>query len=153
MVFLTLFYDEDAIITHQDQVWLQEALDVLIELSDRVGLHTNIYKTKAMVCVPGKFWTRLSTLVYNRTRVDLNMAKDDSCRVECDRCGQSLKEGSLASHLETQHGVYRSRVINQELLLGRPAEVYVARECTTVGLKFFCPIPGCTGWATTKQNL
>ena len=58
-------------------------------------------KTEAMICVPEKIRTRLSTSVYNRTKVGLDVAKDGSHRVEWDKCDQSLKEGLLAIHLET----------------------------------------------------
>ena len=76
-------------------------LDVVIKNFERVGLHTNTSKTKAMICVPGNIRTRLSILVYNRTRVGLNADKDGSWRVECDKCGWLLKEGLLDSHLKT----------------------------------------------------
>ena len=92
------------------------------------------------MCVPGKIRTRLTTSVYNRTRGCLENAEDDSYRVECDKCGQSLKECSLASQLETQHGVHRSRVINQEFLVDRPAVVYEAHASTDAQIKFFCSI-------------
>jgi len=152
-VFLALFYADDAIIAHRDPAWLQESLNVLIELFERVGLRTNTSKTKAMICVPGKIRTCLTTSVYNRTRGCLENAEDGSYRVECDKCGQSLKEGSLASHLETQHGVYRSRVINQEFLVDRPAVVYEAHASAEARTKYFCPVPECEGWASTKWNL
>ena len=100
-VFLVLFYANDAIIAHQDPVWLQEVLDVLVENFERVSLYTNTSKTETMICVPEKIRTRLSTSVYNRTKVGLDVAKDDSRRVEWDKCDQSLKEGLLAIHLET----------------------------------------------------
>ena len=121
-----LFYADDAIIAHQDPVWLQESLNVLINFFERVGLRTNTSKMKVMICVPGNIRTCLTTLVYNRTRGCLDNAEDGSYRVECDKCGQSLNEGLLASHLETYHGVYRSRVINQDFLVDSPAVSYEA---------------------------
>ena len=82
-------------------------MDVLIELVERFGLCTNTSKIKAIICVPEKIQTSLSTSVYNRTRVDLTVAEDGShTRVDYDKCDQLLTEKSLASHLETQHGVY-----------------------------------------------
>ena len=90
-----------------------------------------------MIYVPGRIRTRLTTLVYHMTRGCLDDAEDGSYRVECDKCGQSLKEGSLASHLETQHGVYRSRVINQEFLVDCPAVVHEAHASAEARTKFF----------------
>ena len=86
-VSLALFYANDAIIAHRDPVWLQESLDVLVELFERVGLHTNTSNTKAMIRVRENIRTRLSTLVYNKTRFDLNVTQNGSCRVDYDKCG------------------------------------------------------------------
>ena len=152
-VFLALFYADNAIIAHQDAVWLQDSLNVLIEIFDRVGLRTNTSKTKAMICVPGKIRTRLTILVYNRTMGCLDDAEDGSRRVECNKCGQLLKEGLLAIHLETHHCVYQSWVIKQEFLVDCLAMVYDAHASAEAWEKFFCSVPQCEGWVSTKWNL
>ena len=85
-VFLMLFYADDTIITHWDPDWIQESLNVIIKIFERIGLRTNPSKTKAMICVPGKIQTRFPTSVYNRTRIGLSTAQDGSHRVECDKC-------------------------------------------------------------------
>ena len=45
-VFLALFDVDDAIIAHQNPVWLQESLDIMIKLFERVRLCTNTPKKK-----------------------------------------------------------------------------------------------------------
>ena len=57
------------------------------------------------------------------------MASDElqNRSVECNHCGQVLKAASLANHLETQHDVFRSRVIGQDILLEREEIVHRAR--------------------------
>ena len=37
-------------------------------------------------------------------------------RVGWDVCGEDLAASSLQSHLETQHGIYRSLLLNRDLV-------------------------------------
>ena len=62
--------------------------------------------------------------------------------MECDKCGTNLSAASLNKHLETQHGVFRSRVLNRDFLLeDREPETFTAHA--SMGGKFFCPVPAC----------
>ena len=69
-----------------------------------------------MVCIPGRTRTRLKDDVYNISRKGL-LAQEDwhTRRVECDICNQDLAVSSLTSHLETQHAVCCSFVLNHNL--------------------------------------
>ncbi len=50
------------------------------------------------------------------------------CQVDCDvRCASLMAE-SLRSHLETQHGILWAFVLNQDIIIACPAEVYRAIE-------------------------
>ena len=51
---LVAFYVNDELIASWDPVWLQESFDILIRLFERIGLFTNLSKTKVMVCIPGQ---------------------------------------------------------------------------------------------------
>ena len=44
-----LFYANDSRVASSDLVWMQRALNALVGLIDRVGLHTNAGKTVGMV--------------------------------------------------------------------------------------------------------
>ena len=44
------FYADNGLLTSSRLAWLQASPDVLLELSNRVGLHTNINKMVGMVC-------------------------------------------------------------------------------------------------------
>ena len=149
---MAIFYADDAILASRDPVALQRALDVIVELFERVGLRTNTSKTKVMTCVPGKIRTRLSQDAYNNSREGMH-ANDDwkKLRVTCDLCDMDLAAGSLPSHLEAKHDVFRSKVINQDLLVERDAKVYHAMA--SYDGTFYCPVPGCLGKATTKWTL
>ena len=66
----------------------------------------------------------------------------------------------LTSHLETQHDVHHSFVLNRDLTETEEEEttadgeprVYMATFSYTSNW-FECPVPGCTGAPTTKWNL
>jgi phage FluMu protein Com len=71
--------------------------------------------------------------------------------VECDLCNKQLAASSLSNHLETQHGVFRSRVINQDLLIEHESRTFTAHR--NVSGTYACPVPGCVGTAHTNWTL
>eukprot|EP00984_Skeletonema_dohrnii_P024617 scaffold13763_cov160-Skeletonema_dohrnii-CCMP3373.AAC.1 len=79
-------------------------------------------------------------------------------RVECDKCGLNLSAASLNKHLETQHGVFRSRVLNRDFLLENREPVTFTAHAS-MGGNFFCPVPACqdatdsydTAWALRRH--
>ena len=114
-----------------------------LKVVDRVGLKTNVLKTKVMTCVDARIRVRQSDETYYNTRHGFRTVKEWNQRqVECDKCGKILKAASLNSHLETQHGVFRSRVLNRDFLLeDREPETYPAYASASGS--FFCPVPAC----------
>ena len=106
---MAIFYADDAVLASRDLITLQKALYIIVGLFERIGLRTNTSKTKIMICVPGKIRTRLSLEAYNNSREGMSVAGDwQTRRVHCNICDMSLTAGSLPSHLEIQHDVYRS---------------------------------------------
>ena len=80
------------------------------------------------------------------------MGKWKALRVECDVCAEDLSAPSLGSHLETQHGIYRSFVLSRDLVdEDQPPVAYQATRSIATG-KFACPVPGCVGTAGTKYG-
>ena len=67
-------------------------------------------------------------------------------------CGASLVAESLRSHLETQHDIFRSFVLNRDIVVARPPEVYRAMESPTTGL-YFCLLVQRGGQSGTRFNL
>jgi hypothetical protein len=61
---LVLFYADDGLVASRNVEWLQMAVDCLSELFTRVGLRTNIAKTKVMICEAGYISGRLSSPSY-----------------------------------------------------------------------------------------
>ncbi len=63
-----VFYVDDGYIASCDEEFLQEAPDILVKTSKRVGFTTNTKKTQAMICMPGKIRVRLPTDSNKRMR-------------------------------------------------------------------------------------
>jgi hypothetical protein len=59
-----IFYVDNACIVARYPIFLQQAIDGLVSMLERVGLKTNITKTKAMICPPGKIWLQLLADLY-----------------------------------------------------------------------------------------
>ena len=152
--FLAAFYADDGLVQLRDPARLQALLDILISLFKRVGLQTNVSKTKTMVCIPGRGRTCQSQETYTeRMEGHAEVGKWKALRVGCDVCGEDLTASWLQSHLETQHGIYRSFVLSQDLVdENRPPVLYRATNSIATG-EFACPVPGCVGTAGTKNGI
>ena len=53
-----VFYVDDGRIVGQYHEWVQDALTMTVAMFLRMGLETNLEKTKAMVCTPGLIWVK-----------------------------------------------------------------------------------------------
>jgi hypothetical protein len=152
-LFIALFYVDNGRIGSRDPEQVQRAFDILIDLFERVGLFTNVGNMKAMICIPGRIRTKLSEEVYERSRFGFCTAEAwERRRVECDICGANLSASSLSNHLETQHDVYRSRVLNRDLVDDRPSRTHFAPYSMANG-KYKCPVPGCVDETALKWNM
>jgi hypothetical protein len=72
--------------------------------------------------------------------------------IGCEVCGASLVAESLRSHLETQHNIFWLFVLNRDIVVACPPEVYRATELPATGM-YFCPVPQCSGQSGTRFNL
>eukprot|EP00984_Skeletonema_dohrnii_P025747 scaffold14935_cov92-Skeletonema_dohrnii-CCMP3373.AAC.1 len=85
LIEASLFYADDGYIASTDAGLLQRSVDVLTALFDRVGLKTNVAKTKVMTCVDARIRVRQSDEVYYNSRHGFRSAKEwRRRRVECD---------------------------------------------------------------------
>ena len=132
---LAAFYADDGLVQLRDPARLQALLDTLVALFERVGLRTNVSKMKTIVCIPGRICTCQSQETYTE-RMDghAEVGKRKALRVGCDVCGKDLTASSLQSHLETQHGIYRSFVLSRDLVdEDRPPVTYPATYSIETG--------------------
>jgi hypothetical protein len=151
---LALFYADDGLIGARNHEWLQTALDCLISLFERMGLRTNTSKTKAMTCTPGYISGRVSSPTYKRRREGGGESPRTRRRrrVTCGTCGADLAAGSLPDHMLRQHGEVRDLEADRPDAPGRqPASYRVSFPGLLSSVD--CPVEGCSGAATTRNNL
>jgi hypothetical protein len=145
------FFIDDGLVAARCPVWLQSSFDILIKLFKCVGLLANLDKTKVVTCVPGRIQVAQTEEEYANQQAG-NRTTSKRHQVDCEICGASLAAGSLRSHLEIQHDIIRSFVINRDIVVARPAVVYRATKLLSTGI-YFCPVPQCGGQAGTRYNL
>ncbi len=150
--FFAIFYVDNAYFASRDPVFLQMALDIVVELFERVRLETNRLKTQAMICTPGRIRTQLPTASYHRMCLGFHTSDDwEARRVSCHHYGTKIKACSLPRHLATQHGVYQQTVVAKELLERRASVAYRAEQYP--GGKLTCPVRGCLGVTKDGWNM
>jgi hypothetical protein len=145
------FFVNDGLVGSRDPIWLQSTLNILVIIFESIVLRMDPDKTKVMTCMPGNIRVAHTKEAYHaqQKRPVNPIAK---CHwVECDICGASLATGSLQSHLEMQHDMYRSFVHNWELTGECEADIYQATANATG--TYFCPVPACVGIAESKAVL
>jgi hypothetical protein len=74
--FFVIFYVDNAYLALWDPEFLQQVLDILVDLFAHVGLETNVKKTQTMICTPGRIRTQLPAASYARMREGLTMAEE-----------------------------------------------------------------------------
>ena len=60
------FYAYDRRIAVRNPIWVQTALIAMVRIFDRVGLHTNLIKTKSIVCTPEFVWVQQVAEAYKQ---------------------------------------------------------------------------------------
>ena len=90
------------LIRSNNKEWLQWAFDVLTVLFKRVGLKTNVKKTKAMTCQPANITDHVSDCAHSRgmTGQGQTCQERKRRRVVCPECNAPLAEASLKSHVQ-----------------------------------------------------
>jgi hypothetical protein len=109
-----VFFVDDGLVVARCPEWLQSSFTILIHLFESIGLKTNAAKTKDMTCLPGKIRVAKTEEEYAPQQTG-NTTAAKCWRVNCEVCGVSLTAESLRSHLEMQHDIFWSFVLNQDL--------------------------------------
>jgi exonuclease III len=100
------FYADDGVLAAYDPDQLQSALDLLVELFERVGLATSIPKTKVMVCLPDHLHAHLSSPAYKRRfEGGLTYNARKRRKILCTHCQKEMQECHLSSHLLHKHNI------------------------------------------------
>ena len=149
---MVAFYAGDGVLLARCPERLQEAFSILVSLFKCVSLSTNAQKTKVMTSIPGKIRVSQPEEVCNDYCQGASThAARKQLRVECDICNQSMQVASLCSHLESQHDVFRSFVLNRDL--ERELSMSIRADVDTATGLYDCPVPNCPGGASTLFTL
>ena len=137
------FYANYRRIARQDPIWVQVTLTTMVRMFERVGLQTNLDKTKAVIFTPEFIWGQQGAEAYKRrsTGEGTTFQERKRTRVSCEVCGRTMSASSLRCCKERKHG----RVLPQVrgLDVGRGGlDVY--RVWFPLILKLVdCPVEGC----------
>ena len=101
-----LLYMDDGMVVLSDPRWLQGSCITLVGLFDRVGLLTNAGKIVDMVFRPCQAAGSQLEAAYGRrmTEEGPSYLERQKGRVQCGECGEEMTAGSMAGHMNTQHG-------------------------------------------------
>ena len=151
------FYADDGRIENEDPQKLQRDIDIICGLFERVGLRTNIKKTKFMIIRGPSAPKALEEEVYERMCGKRKRGESESIKygvwrkqiTECDICKKRLKRGSLQRHMEQQHGIKDGKYLCRRVNTNRA----IFRVRIERGKNNECPIPGCVGGAKDKFGM
>jgi hypothetical protein len=105
---------------------------VTATLFEQIGLRTNAKKTKVMTCcLPGKIRVVQTDEECASQQMGLGTSTTKHRRVDCEVCGANFavaSAASLQSHLKTQHNIFRSFVLNRDIVVARPPVNYRATD-------------------------
>lgn len=95
--------------------------------------------------------TRCRSIRWRHRQCATSQKAWDARDVDCDQCGLTLAASSLASHLESQHGIFKAEYLAEEYLEDRPERTFRAHVSADGTIR--CPVPGCVGEASSKWNM
>jgi hypothetical protein len=105
-----------------------------------------------MACILGWIGKAYTEEQYAKYKSTAGTAPDNKRRqVDCEICGASLVAGSHHGHLESQHDVFCSMVLQHEIVVDRPPVIYRAIKSIAADT-YICPLPHYVGKASTKWN-
>jgi len=99
------FYADDGALRDTDPTHLQTALATMEDLFQRVGLHINGRKTKALTITPTISTTTISTVAYKRRMEGEGDTYRDCkrCCIQCPLCDVVIQARSLPTHYRAKH--------------------------------------------------
>ena len=91
------FYADDRRIAGRNPFWVKISLTAMVIMFERVGLQTNLIKTKPIVCTPGLIWGQQGVEAYKKGDIGEVPAfwERKRTRVSCDECRGGMSASSL----------------------------------------------------------
>ena len=151
---LSLIYADDDQLSAMDREWLQQALNVLVGMFERMGLKVNIAKTKFMICLPSSHHSHISVDAYKRkmTGEGETYRERKHRRVQCPECEAQLSASYLPTHLRMQHQICWPILDHGPSPLNEaPADWWMS--CPKALKIHKCPVPNCCGKTRTPYGM
>ena len=99
------FYTDDGGVAGRVPIWVQAALTTMVRMFERVGLQTDLRKTKAMICTLWFIWGLQGSEAYNRqaTGEGPTFQEIRRTRISGEVFGGTMAASSLRFHMEKSH--------------------------------------------------
>ena len=99
---------------------MQAALTTMVRMFERVGLQTNLNKTKGVICTPGFIWGQQGAEAYKRkaTGEGPTFRESNRTRVRCEECGDTMAAYSIRHNMERANGIVLPQVKGVDFRLG-----------------------------------
>ncbi len=102
-----------------------------------------------MVCILGRIREGKTEKEYAKYKSQMGITDGKRHQVDCEICGASLAAGSYQSHLESQHDIFCSFVLQQDIVIDRLAVIYCEIESIATDT-YPCLVPNCINKAITR---
>ena len=125
----------------------------MVRMFERVGLQKNLYKTKAMICMPGIIWGQQGAEEYNQisTGEGPTFWESNITMICCKVCGGTMAASSLWHQMERSHGRLLPQLRGVDVGVGG-LEVYKVSFYRILKSEEF-PVEGCPAKAKTPGRL
>ena len=148
-----VFCLDDGRIAGRYHEWVQDALTVTVSTFRRIGLYTNLDKTKAMMCTPGFIWGEWEEWDYKRQALveGSTFRERKKTRVICSMCGVTVTAPYLKYHMARSCGICVPQTRGVDEVVGGPTTYVVSLPKVIQEVR--CPVPGCLAVAHSAGRL
>jgi hypothetical protein len=165
----TQFYADDGLLSGEDPLETQRALDIFTNIFAQVGLKMNAVKTKVLSMTGCKAYTSISKEAYDRRVTGKGISNQERRlqKVECELCGATVNRQHLKNHQKTikcQRGREEWATRRAEMVgicNDSTQEQEAGIETTTSEYRFSmptkqetpCPVPECHYVTSTRTEM
>ena len=148
-----VFYADNVWIMGRDTDWVQEELEIIVDMFRRVGMEKNLDKMKAMICTQGLIWVQIREAMYKRRETGEGEKFWERKRTSVSylECGTEVAASSIRNHLWQSNGVILPQTRGVHVG-GGGATTYVVSFPRILKL-VECPVIGCTAKAHSAGSM
>ena len=146
------FYVDDKRILGRDHERVHGALEVMINMLFRMGLESNLKKTKTLVCTPRVIWVKCGETAYKQQAAgeEETLREQKKTRVSCTECGVTVAVLYLKTHMVKIHIICVPHMSKVNEVGGVPTTYVVSLSRVLQEFKYL--VPGCPSVAHIARN-